>query len=70
MTPRPLALTDAQLSTVHAAAKFVRIEQRDSFLRAVADHLVGIEVNDVSIANAVETVLRMWVREGAPCANE
>ena len=65
----PLALTDTQLNTVHAAAKFVRVEQRDSFLRAVADHLLGIEVTNDNVASAVESVLRQWVR-GASCCSE
>lgn len=66
---QPLALNDTQLDTIHTAAKFVRVEQRDSFLRAVADRLLGIDVTNDSVASAVESVLQQWVR-GAPCCSE
>jgi hypothetical protein len=67
--PQPLALNDTQLDTIHVAAGFVRVEQRPQFLRSVADALIGIEVTDASIANAVETVLGQWVL-GASCCSE
>ena len=58
---QPLALTDSQLNTIRVAAKFVHINYRDRFLHAVADYLTGTEVNDASIASAVEHVLGQMV---------
>ena len=53
----PLALNDSQLHIIHTAAKFININYRDRFLHAVADYLIGQEVNDASIAVACEQVL-------------
>ena len=55
-TPMPLALTDAQLSTLTDAAALLPRAARDSFLRAVAAHLGG-EVDDAALLLAVNAAL-------------
>ena len=48
MTPRPLSLSDRQLSLVRQAAKSVPVEYRDRYLTSISDWLLGREVTRLS----------------------
>ena len=52
-----LSINQSTIINRPPGAKFVNISYRTRFLQAVADYLVGVEVNDASIATAVEKVL-------------
>ena len=53
----PLALTDAQLSTLTDAAALLPLAARDAFLRAVAARLDGAEIDDGDLLLAINEAL-------------
>ncbi len=55
----PIALTDAQLDAIFAAARPLAVQDRDPFLQEVAGLLAGIvEPGDSDVARAIRAVQR------------
>jgi hypothetical protein len=55
----PIALTDAQLTAVFAAARPLAVQDRDPFLQEVASLLAGIvDLGDGDVARAIRAVQR------------
>jgi hypothetical protein len=57
---KPIALTDAQLDVVLAAAQPLAVDRRDAFLQEVAAQLEGREVGDGLVHRAVAEVQRKF----------
>ena len=58
---RPIALTDAQLTAIFAAARPLAVRDRDPFLQAVAAQLNGRrDVGDSDVNRAIRAVQRQF----------
>jgi hypothetical protein len=58
----PIALTDAQLAMITAAARVLHQRDRSLFLEAVAARLSGVEVGDGVVARVVRETQRAFFR--------
>jgi hypothetical protein len=58
----PVALNDAQLAMITAAAKVLHASDRTPFLEAVAARLHGVELGDGGVARIVREVQRTFFR--------
>jgi hypothetical protein len=59
---KPLALSDAQLAVIVAAAKPLHVCDRTPFLEAVAARLNGVEIGDGVVARVVRETQRAFFR--------
>jgi len=62
-SPRPLALTDSEITTIMAAARVLAVADRDAFLHAVATALATLPaVGDGIVARVCREVQQRYWR--------
>jgi hypothetical protein len=62
---QPLALTTQQLNLIKDAARQLQVDLRARYLCAVADELLGREIDNDSVAQAVTSALQRFMPPSA-----